>query len=84
MVSNAGGLLTIDNVTTGFNYVANPGNVNAFPWLSAIALRFDQFRFKSLKYIVESNSSTSNSGWVIAAVDYNPNDTMPIVPSQLY
>lgn len=59
-------------------FVINPGNVTAFPWLSSIALNYDQY--KALGVIFEfvtttsDNSTTGAIGSVLMATQYDIND----------
>lgn len=55
----------------------NPGITATFPWLAAIASRFESYRFHSLKFIYEPAVSTSASGAVMMAIDYDASDAGP-------
>lgn len=62
---------------TNTTYRVNPGLVSAFPWLSAIAQNFEQYRFEGLVYEFVStsadalNSTNTALGTVIMAAEYN-------------
>lgn len=76
------------NATTDFNnnvFPINPGLSEVFPWLSAIAQNYEQYRFNGLVFQFKSTSSdaiasTTNLGLgqVILATDYNA-DSSPFV-----
>lgn len=54
-----------------------PGLVSSFPWLSNIARRFETYHFRVLRiwYLVES--ATSETGFILYAVDYDAADAAP-------
>lgn len=76
------------NATSDFNnnvFPINPGLSEVFPWLSAIAQNYEQYRFNGLVFQFKSTSSdaiasTTNLGLgqVILATDYNA-DSDPFV-----
>jgi len=49
----------------------NPGLEEMFPWLHAIAINFESYRFRKLRVYVLSTRSTSTSGSYIMAFDYD-------------
>lgn len=67
------------NSSTGFSInqtiVLNPGIPESFPWLSAIAQNFTQYRFKSLIFTFKSTSgalsTTQALGEIIGACQYD-------------
>jgi hypothetical protein len=61
----------------------NPGNRNLFPWLSSIALRFETYRFNSLRFIYEPQCGTDNEGTVMVAVDFDAVDDPPVDKLQI-
>lgn len=61
----------------------NPGNARVFPWLSTIAQRFESYIFKSLRFIYEMQSATTNSGTVMLVVDYDTVDPPPASKEQM-
>jgi len=63
--------------------LVSPTNQRIFPWLSSIANRFETFRFESLDFIYEPQSSTTAVGTVMQAVDYDANDDPPTTKTQL-
>lgn len=72
--------------TTGFavrTVPINPGQSSLFPWLSSIAARYEKYRFRSLRFIYETNKSTATNGVVVLAVDYDAEDDVPATKSQL-
>lgn len=38
-------------------YLVNPGNSTTFPWLSAIAVNFEKYRFRMLRFVFVSSSA---------------------------
>lgn len=62
---------------TSYQYANNPG-LGSFPWLSAVAQRFNKYRFKQLVYLFESTSSEyasgSGLGTVALATNYDAVD----------
>jgi len=59
------------------SFAVNPANANLFPWLSALASRFESYRFKSLRLIYQSESSTLSTGYMGIAFDSNTDDPPP-------
>jgi len=52
----------------------NPTDSITFPWLSALAIRYESFRFKKCLVLYEPMSGTSTDGKAIIAVDYDSKD----------
>lgn len=69
---------SVSFTNTTFNI--QPGDPTTFPWLSQIATRFQQYKFRGLVFIFKSTSATAlNStntalGTVIMGTNYNVND----------
>jgi hypothetical protein len=59
-------------------YAIQPGLVGSFPWLSAIAKRFETYHFRALRawYLVES--ATTETGFIVYAVDYDAAEAAPL------
>jgi hypothetical protein len=55
----------------------NPGNDDVFPFLSDIAMRFEYYKFRSLKFRYEPACSTLTTGSVYQCVDYDASDLPP-------
>lgn len=55
----------------------NPGLATTFPWLSAIAGRFESYLFRRLHFIYEPICPTTTPGAVMMAVDYDAADSAP-------
>lgn len=55
----------------------NPGNPKTFPWLSALAMQFENYRIKGMIFMFKStsadalNSTNTALGTVVAATQYN-------------
>ena len=58
-------------------YNVNPGLSSTFPWLSAIANRFESYLFDDLRFIYEPICPTSTPGSVMMAVDYDAAESAP-------
>jgi hypothetical protein len=56
-------------------YLLNPGNATLFPWLSTLALNFEQYEWLGLAFEFRSTcaftSATGNLGAVVMATDYD-------------
>jgi len=83
----AGGTAAITgyNFPTGVNYTLNPGLSILFPYLSAQATRWEEYRFKRLRTIYEPICGTDTSGYLIQGFSHNVTDavatTEPVVES---
>jgi hypothetical protein len=55
----------------------NPGVGTIFPWLAAIANRFESYSFRRLKFLVEPSASSTDTGRVIVVIDYDVDDAAP-------
>jgi hypothetical protein len=55
----------------------NPGNEDLFPWLSQIALRYESFKFKRIRFDYEPACATTQTGTVMLVVDYDSKDDPP-------
>lgn len=55
----------------------NPQRSAVFTWLSAIATRYEMYRFKRLKFEYRPSCGTSTSGWVILGFDFDSLDPVP-------
>jgi hypothetical protein len=61
----------------------NPANAELFPWLSAIAVRWETYRFRSLRFIYEPQCGTMRDGTVMMAVDFDVVDPAPLDKQQI-
>lgn len=70
-----------DRVTTGQKTVLaaqlQPENSQVFQRLSAVALAFEQYRFRSVQLCYHPATPTSSSGVVGMMIDLDPNDPQP-------
>lgn len=62
--------------------IVNPGIASAFPWLSAEASKWEQYRFHSLRYRYVTRTSTSTVGSLILSPDYNLRDAPPATETE--
>lgn len=61
----------------------NPQDASTFPWLSAIASRFEMYRFKKLKFHYNPSCPTSTEGYMILAFDFDAQDEIPTAKTEL-
>lgn len=75
---------TIPSLSTAFHctYFRMQPGVQHFPWLNAIAARFESYRFNSLRYDLVSMVGTDEHGTMFLAPDYDPEDEMPTTLGQ--
>lgn len=59
------------------SYVLNPSNPTLFPWLSTIALKYETYRFLSLRFVYVARTSATTTGSVILSPEYDPDDPPP-------
>lgn len=64
-------------------YDINPGNVLMFPWLSQMAICFERYSLKKLKFHFIPSQSTATAGRYYAAVDYDYDDDVASSKVQL-
>lgn len=81
----SGNLISGSTEFTSQIFKINPSDRSTFPWLSTIALQFDQWDLHGLVFYFKSTSSTFNGasqalGTVVMATDYNVMD--PPYPSK--
>lgn len=58
-------------------YAVNPQRTSAFPWLSAIASRFETYKFEKLVYHYKPSSGTATQGYVTIGFDFDFYDATP-------
>lgn len=59
-------------------FVINPGDESTFPWLYAIARRYESYLFEELIFEYETQSGSTAVGTVILAIDYDAADAAPV------
>jgi len=52
----------------------NPQRASVFTWLSALATRFEMYRFRRLKFHYKPSVGTSNDGYVLLGFDFDAYD----------
>ncbi len=72
---------SLDFVTNSFSI--NPGLYSTFPWLYQMALLYESYRFEKLHFEYRTESATTATGSVMAAVDYDPSDPPPTTKVQM-
>lgn len=62
-------------------YPIQPGDKNQFPWVAAIAVKYERYKFRSLKYsfvpLIGVFADDAKSGTVMLSVDYDAADSTP-------
>lgn len=64
-------------------FQCNPGLSGTFPWLSAQASAWEQYRFHKLKFEYITRIGTTSAGSVIYSPEYDPSDLTPTTEQQL-
>jgi hypothetical protein len=62
----------------------NPGLPNSFPWLSQIALAYEKFCIKNIRYRFETEAPTSFTGCILLSPEYNPQDAIPVSKMEIF
>jgi hypothetical protein len=60
------------------SYVVQPALQTLFVWLASIAANFEKYRFRSLRFVYENESSTAQAGSVVYAFDFDALDSAPL------
>lgn len=63
-------------------FTIQPGHSEMFPWLSAMAQRFEKYRFSSLKFRYRPSCPTTTAGLLALSVDFDPDDNHPMPLTQ--
>jgi hypothetical protein len=74
-------------VTNNLNFTAtavpcNPGLSGSFPWLGKLARRYEQYRFKKLRYEFRSVAASSQAGVIMMSFDYDAADLAPATKAE--
>jgi hypothetical protein len=66
------------NVTAfrAISFRANPGISTVFPWLSSVAVNYEKYRFKYLRFVIVPLVATTYSGRIGVGFDYDSTDTV--------
>lgn len=70
------------NAFTTTKYHVNPGLKESFPWLSALANRFESYLFHKLRFEFCTEAATTEIGTVLLTLDYDPLDPAPLDKTQ--
>lgn len=65
------------------SFAVNPGLQTTFPWLSAMASLYESYKFEELRFEFQTESNTTFTGSVMAAVDYDASDPAPTSKLQI-
>jgi hypothetical protein len=73
----------VHDVPSSENFTAtylavNPGLTSTFPWLSKIAINYEKYKFHILRFGYETEASTSTSGSIMMAFEYDVHDPSPL------
>lgn len=63
--------------TSKIKLECNPQNGTLFTWLSAIATRFEMYRFRKLRFTFKPSCSTTTSGYIALGFDFDAYDEDP-------
>jgi len=66
-----------NSTTNTTSNLVNPQNGSTFTWLSALATRFEMFKFSKLRLLYKPSCGTSYVGFVIIGMDFDAYDTAP-------
>lgn len=69
--------ITATSAISVIDYSVNPQRNALFTWLSAIATRFEMYRFTKLKFTYKPSCSTTTEGWVGLGFDFDAYDVAP-------
>jgi hypothetical protein len=67
---------------TATRIACNPGLSGSFPWLAKLARRYEQYRFKKLRYEFRSVTASSTSGVVMMSFDFDAADEAPATKAE--
>lgn len=59
------------------NFKINPGLIDTFPWLSTIALKYEQYTVRMMRFRFVTRVGTGTHGSVILSPDYDAGDAPP-------
>lgn len=65
-------------------HTINPGLVDTFPWLSALAMSYESYRFLNLSFEYIPRCATTTAGSLMMAVDFDVSDPILTDYRQLY
>lgn len=74
LTGNSASFVLLGLSSTSPGYDINPGASTMFPWLSKLAVAYEKYQFMSLEFELVPRNSTSSSGAVYMAVDYDWDD----------
>lgn len=69
--------INIVTTSSAIGMRCNPQDATMFTWLSAVATRFEMYRFKKLKFHYKPSTSTTTNGFVVLAFDFDVYDSEP-------
>jgi hypothetical protein len=72
------GEVTGQTAFTSTTYRIQPGSFKTFPWLAAVANRYEKYRFNRLRFCYETDCATTVAGTVMLIPDYDSSDPAPV------
>lgn len=66
-----------------FGYPINPGVGTVFPWLAAVASRYETYKFRQLEFSFRTNQPATNGGILAIGFETDCNDPAPTTLFQL-
>jgi len=71
-------LVSASTAQQTFNFACNPGLVSCFPWLCAVADRYETYKFHRLQFEFHTRLPASSGGFVTLAFDFDSADGAPL------
>lgn len=65
------------------NLALNPANVSLCPWLTGVAMLYDEFTWLSAKFTFRTEAATTERGRIMMALDYESSDSSPATRQQM-
>lgn len=78
-------MFDVDAGSTGYteSVLINPQNSTAFTWLSALATRFEMYKFRKLIFHYKPSTGTDTAGWIVVGFDFDAYDAQTPVKSDM-
>lgn len=71
------------NSFTSTKFPVQPGQSSVFPWLSAIAARYESYIFRKLEFVYEPAVATTTAGSIMMAIDFDAADAAPVSKTEI-
>lgn len=79
-ISHSEFFANVSSVGTAYScssFPCNPGVASIFPWLSAVAQRYETYKFRKLQFEFHTRAATSQVGTVGMVFDFDAEDAAP-------